>query len=268
MPLATKNGSLIVKDGKVAENCNCCGGWYCYSEDCPCNYSKPMPNSLQAALSFSLASDMYGIALGNFLGAYLSTWRTTPQQASQINGTYTLTRPSPAGSPCLYVFQGNNVDIRVIVGASSGSFNNETLNAGCSASQTNVHVSRLAFSVPALYPQEYWSSAINNLCPGHPSYINNAASRTYSRQDGMVSCPAITNQAWNDICGWQPPFPLYNRGMRLDGAVGGRDVPACLPKNLSLINHSWRFDVVYTDTSGAAPVEGRLSRSVTLTVSE
>jgi hypothetical protein len=24
MPLATKNGSLIVKDGKVAENCNCC----------------------------------------------------------------------------------------------------------------------------------------------------------------------------------------------------------------------------------------------------
>lgn len=30
MPLATKNGSLIVKDGKVAENCNCCGDWYCY----------------------------------------------------------------------------------------------------------------------------------------------------------------------------------------------------------------------------------------------
>jgi hypothetical protein len=29
MPLATKNNALIVKDGKVAENCNCCGGWYC-----------------------------------------------------------------------------------------------------------------------------------------------------------------------------------------------------------------------------------------------
>jgi len=27
--LATKNGWLIVKDGKVAEDCNCCGGWYC-----------------------------------------------------------------------------------------------------------------------------------------------------------------------------------------------------------------------------------------------
>lgn len=29
MPLAAKNNALIVKDGKVAENCNCCGGWYC-----------------------------------------------------------------------------------------------------------------------------------------------------------------------------------------------------------------------------------------------
>ena len=30
MPLATKNGSLILKSGSLAENCNCCGsGWYC-----------------------------------------------------------------------------------------------------------------------------------------------------------------------------------------------------------------------------------------------
>jgi hypothetical protein len=34
MTLATKNGSLIVKDGKIAENCGCCGGWYCLSCDC------------------------------------------------------------------------------------------------------------------------------------------------------------------------------------------------------------------------------------------
>lgn len=31
MPLTTKNGSLIVKDGKLATDCACCGdGWYCY----------------------------------------------------------------------------------------------------------------------------------------------------------------------------------------------------------------------------------------------
>lgn len=37
MTLATKNGSLILKDGKLAENCNCCG-WYCFPEECcrPC----------------------------------------------------------------------------------------------------------------------------------------------------------------------------------------------------------------------------------------
>ena len=29
MPLATKNNAIILKDGKLAENCGCCGGWYC-----------------------------------------------------------------------------------------------------------------------------------------------------------------------------------------------------------------------------------------------
>jgi hypothetical protein len=29
MPLATKNNAIIIKDGRLAENCNCCGGWYC-----------------------------------------------------------------------------------------------------------------------------------------------------------------------------------------------------------------------------------------------
>jgi len=40
MPIATKSGSLIVKDGKLAENCGCCtSGWYCY--DCACRNSAP-----------------------------------------------------------------------------------------------------------------------------------------------------------------------------------------------------------------------------------
>lgn len=268
MTIATKNGSVILKSGSVAQNCGCCGGWYCYPDSCPCNYSKQMPQSLQATLAFTLSSNMYGIALGNFFSALLSTWRITPQDAAQINGTYTLSRPDPSSNPCRYVFQSNTIDIRVIIGTSSGSFNYESLNAECSASHTNVHLSWLGFSVPAAYPVEYWSSSINNLCPGHPSYINNAASRTYTRQQGSVFCPQTTNQAWNNICNWQPAFPLYNNGMRLDGAPGGRDLPACSMKNLSQINHSWAFDVVYTDTTGATPSEGRISRAVTLSVTE
>lgn len=30
MSIATKNGSVIVKSGSVAEGCGCCGGWQCY----------------------------------------------------------------------------------------------------------------------------------------------------------------------------------------------------------------------------------------------
>jgi hypothetical protein len=33
MPLATKDNAIIIKDGKLAENCDCCGPWYCYA---PC----------------------------------------------------------------------------------------------------------------------------------------------------------------------------------------------------------------------------------------
>jgi hypothetical protein len=33
MTIATQSGSLIVKDGKIAENCGCCAGWYCYCKD-------------------------------------------------------------------------------------------------------------------------------------------------------------------------------------------------------------------------------------------
>jgi hypothetical protein len=45
MTLATKNGSIIVKDGKLAENCECCGGWYCYDgeSDGQCNCQCPDP---------------------------------------------------------------------------------------------------------------------------------------------------------------------------------------------------------------------------------
>lgn len=32
MPLATKNNAIIVKDGNLAENCGCCGGWYCCAD--------------------------------------------------------------------------------------------------------------------------------------------------------------------------------------------------------------------------------------------
>jgi hypothetical protein len=32
MPLAAKNNALIIKDGSLAENCGCCGEWYCCAD--------------------------------------------------------------------------------------------------------------------------------------------------------------------------------------------------------------------------------------------
>jgi hypothetical protein len=52
MPLATKNGSLIVKDGQLAENCGCCGGWYC----CASTQCLSNPTSLTATIT---ATDWY-----------------------------------------------------------------------------------------------------------------------------------------------------------------------------------------------------------------
>jgi hypothetical protein len=54
MTLATKNGSLIVKDGQIAENCGCCGGWYCYT----CEFQSVVPDSVVVTLSSS-SSDAY-----------------------------------------------------------------------------------------------------------------------------------------------------------------------------------------------------------------
>ena len=271
MTIATKNGVPIVKDGVIASNCGCCG-WYCSAPQCPCKYAKALPQSLTATLAFTLSENMYGMSLGNFTGAFLSTWRVTPQQASQASGVYALSRPSPSGSPCFYRYQSGGVRIEVTVGASSGAFNFESLNAGCSASQTSLHLSYLGFGVQATRPLEFWSSFINNICPGHPSFVNNAASRTYSGGNFTVACPDTVQPAnaigWGTLCNWQPPFPLYNNSFRLDGAPGGRDTPACSNINLTEINHSWAFDVVYTDTSGPFPVVGRIPRAVTLNISE
>lgn len=37
MTIATKNGSVIIKDGSVAQNCGCCGGWSCYKPENSCS---------------------------------------------------------------------------------------------------------------------------------------------------------------------------------------------------------------------------------------
>lgn len=89
MTLATRNNAIIVKDGKLAEDCACCGGWYCCS-DKAC-LAKPSSVTLSV-----VAEDFYAqySATDNFYGAYQSS---ACFFGSAINGTHTLTEITPSG---------------------------------------------------------------------------------------------------------------------------------------------------------------------------
>jgi hypothetical protein len=56
MPIATKDGLLIVKDGKVAENCNCCG-LTCFCDD---GVTK-LPQTISATLFVRFIDGFYGV---------------------------------------------------------------------------------------------------------------------------------------------------------------------------------------------------------------
>jgi hypothetical protein len=94
MPLATKNNALIVKDGKVAENCNCCGGWYCCAGVSLC------PDLLKVSVSIS-ASDVIGTytlagasCQGSLSSGTVSRTAVNIHHLSALAGNHTLTRVS------------------------------------------------------------------------------------------------------------------------------------------------------------------------------
>jgi hypothetical protein len=78
MTLATKNGSIIVKDGKLAENCGCCGEWYCY----PCDCGVPVARIR--------ITDFTTSRVGNPSGSF----------PCDLTGTYSMTHPPGIGTEC------------------------------------------------------------------------------------------------------------------------------------------------------------------------
>jgi hypothetical protein len=103
MTLATKNGSLIVKDGKLAENCDCCGGWYCYGN--PCNRTPAGYNSLWVCGEDEVPPDTLNVSV-TFSGERWCEWAfgggdakgptyafsRTYDASTSLNTTLTLTR--------------------------------------------------------------------------------------------------------------------------------------------------------------------------------
>jgi hypothetical protein len=270
MPLASKNNAIIVKDGKLAENCGCCGGWYCYLEDCPCSYAGKLPSSLNAEVAFNLTGNMYNATILGSLGTYSqsASFRITPAQAAAVNGSYKL--DSQAGvlqsnSACRYTFNNGSTWIQAVLGQSSGSFNLETLSAGCTLPRTtSIHIEKLQFKVQATRSEESYIIDIYDGCSGLTKGITKAASMTYASRSFLAECPAEANNGPFLACSFAPPCDLYSYGFRLDGSLGGRDVPSCVAIPFDTIDHRWAFDVVYTDSSGDSVAAGRLNRAVTL----
>ena len=103
MTLATKNGAVIVKDGKLAESCGCCGEWYCYGG---CGCSDQRPSALSASLSFSLNQTAYGqMQTGAFGGGQMHQCaKYTSSSFSDVSKTVSLsyTGTSSDGASCSY----------------------------------------------------------------------------------------------------------------------------------------------------------------------
>jgi hypothetical protein len=112
-PIATKNNAIILKDGKLAEGCGCCGEWYCYDQRdpcCKCNFGSQQSISLTiTAPDFPASMDMRyesppaGAAAG---GLYNGQGYNPPIQESYGTFTYTISDYLSGGTtviPCLYV---------------------------------------------------------------------------------------------------------------------------------------------------------------------
>lgn len=264
MPIATKNNSIIVKDGAVAENCNCCGGWVCYCDPnlrtCPpCEYASLLPDSLTATISLALSGTVYCPAVTNAFGfiEYFS-YRVTTQNAADVSRSYTLSKVGQ----CEYlgVADSSRTVIRVVVGGNNDVLLAPTFGLGLgsshrrcgSACQSALTLTGLALSVPcAVSPR---------LDFGGTSWTNATALEYQEFATTRAFFP----------CSYEPSSPTakYIYGFYPDLTEQGCDVSPCVANPATTIYGQWSFDLLYTDTSGPSRVDRRLARALTLTVSQ
>ena len=117
--IATKNGAVIFKDGAAAENCDCCGGWYCY---CP-------------------TPELVDITLSDYFSNYVRPQTGFAWNSIPVNGTYRLNRLSCYG-PWVYTLQRGGCD------AASGGINGIGLDIGVGGGGLRAR----AGSAPPAYP--------------------------------------------------------------------------------------------------------------------
>jgi hypothetical protein len=89
MPLATKNGAIIVKDGLLAENCGCCGGWYCCIDQ---NCLSTSISSVTATLSGT--DRLRKLRYVSTTNPSISRWYTLGVAGMSLSGSFALQKQS------------------------------------------------------------------------------------------------------------------------------------------------------------------------------
>jgi hypothetical protein len=103
MPLATKNNAIIVKDGKLAENCDCCGGWYCDKapDECYCICEDPL-KTFPNVLLFSCTAQSWNPP------SQLAGWPSPDTGGNVLLVAAVACRPLWTGS---YVSEGRTINV-------------------------------------------------------------------------------------------------------------------------------------------------------------
>jgi hypothetical protein len=121
MTIATKNGAIIVKDGRLAENCGCCEDeWYC-CEDRQCAMESVKSITLTIDSEDYLKWTLYPPALVNQLEAkytqaipgslYAGNWTLPPTpHAGVFQLTFPGQRPGCSSTVTVYLF-GNGIQV-------------------------------------------------------------------------------------------------------------------------------------------------------------
>ena len=273
MPIATKNGSLIVKDGKLAESCGCCGGWYCY-QDCaasvcpPCGYTNPMPTNLNVTLSFNVPSTIYAAAFGgNAFGGGFRYWpvKIQPSDFPSANRTFAIANTNTMNS-CKYSGTSGSGLFPYVASATINGTGAVFSSRNWSGSSCDTCSRRLVFGdiqipVSGKQPDPNLSTFANT-----STGWANAATNSYIASQIYQAVPALSDDS--------PPTYFTNISnikypaiqMLIGAASSSVDVPACSTLPFDVIDYTFVFDVIYTECSGASPAIQRLARALSVRV--
>jgi len=200
MPIATKNNAIIVKDGKLAEDCGCCG-WYCCSGAALC------PETLSVSVVVS-ASDVTGVYMragaacqGSLSSGTVSRTAVTIHNLSVLAGTHTLARVS--------LINGVSVFRKEITSHS----------AGCDGASVNVTIyGTSSFDFFLTSYMYHWQQQVLSATPPAPLPISQMRCNTSGSRANDCSAQA----AYRSI----PEFPSTRRSIPL--------VSSCIPESQTI----------------------------------